>query len=479
MAGLTGQAIEQAKAGAARREIADGKCAGLYLVVQPGGAKSWALRFRSPVERDKQGQRKAKKLTLGTLAVGASKATPEIGQPLTLGQARVLATTAMETVRQGLDPSATRREEKAKVREHAVADNSIDAAMIEFLKRYKGKKKQGIRESTRLLTATYLGLKPDPDKPGQWKKTGRGVLGQWSGKPLASIVKRDAISLLNKLVDAGHGVTANRTLTVLKTFFGWCIKNDLLTISPVAVLDAVAKESERERILTGAELAAAWKVADVDCDSRRKDAVKGYPFGRLVQFVILTGARRDEMREAPWSEFELELASVALPNGAHWKGPLWTLPAIRAKNNNRHLVPLSPSAVDILGNLPNIHGGGLLFTLTGTTPISGLSRAKRRLDAAMLAEMRKHDPDYVMQPWTIHDLRRTFYSGLQALGFSMEVADACVNHRGAIRGASKHYAWYEYLPEKTAAFEAWARHVDGLVNGVAGADVVPLHGVTR
>jgi integrase len=171
---------------------------------------------------------------------------------------------------------------------------------------------------------------------------------------------------------------------------------------------------------------------------------------------------------------------VALPNGAKWQGPLWTLPPARAKNNNKHLVPLSPLAVDVLKNLPNIQGKGLLFTLTGTTPISGLSKVKRRLDAAMLAELRKADPDYVMQPWTLHDLRRTFYSGLQALGFSMEVADACVNHRGAIRGAAKHYAWYEYLAEKTAAFEAWARHVDTLVNGrEAGDNVVTLHGARQ
>ncbi len=473
MAGLTATTIGHLKPDErdgkkVRTEFADGR-AGLYLVVQPGGAKSWALRFRSPVERDKHGQRKAKKLTLGPLAAGQSKAKPEIGHPLTLTQARMLATAALETVRQGTDPTADRRDEKAKAKEAAIdrSVNTVDAAMIEFLKRYKGRKTQGLRESTRLLTATYFGLRPDPENPDDWKrppdpenpdggfvKTGGGVLKHWSGKPLASITKRDAISLLNALVDAGHGVTANRTLTVLKTFFNWCIVNDKLTTSPVAVLSAVAPEYERGRILTGAELVAAWKAANDE----------GYPFGHLVQLAILTGARRDEMRKAPSNEFKLDGASLKLPNGAAWQGPLWMLPASRAKNNNEHLVPLSAPAVDLLRRMHNIHGKGLIFTLTGTTPISGLSKAKRRLDAAMLAELRKNDPDYKWEKWTLHDLRRTFYSGLQALGFPHEVAEACVNHRGAIRGAAKHYAWYEYLAEKTVAFEAWARHVDALVN---------------
>ncbi|QDM32186.1 site-specific integrase [Tardiphaga sp. vice352] len=470
---LTATAVERAKPSTVekngkreivRREIADGGCPGLYLVVQPSGAKSWALRFRSPNrtmrDKTKKVERAAKKLTLGTVAMGLSRAAPQIGHPLTLSQARMLATAALETVRQGVDPTAVRREEKAKIVEEqkaATEDVTVDARMMEFLKRYKGKQKQGLRESTRLLTATYFGLKPDAEAPSGWKTTGRGVLGSWTGKPLASITKRDAITLLDGLVDAGHGVTANRTLTVLKTFFTWCIKNDHLDTSPVAVLDAFAAESERERVLTKAELVAAWKAAEAEA----------YPFGRLVQLAILTGSRRDELRKAPRSEFELDGASLTLPSGGSWRGPLWTLPAARAKNGNRHLVPLSSRAVDVLRALPSIEGKGLLFTLTGTTPISGMSKVKKRLDAAMLAELRKTDPDAVLLPWTLHDLRRTFYTGLQQLGFPIEVADACVNHKGNIRGAAKHYAWYEYLAEKTVAFDAWARHVDALVKGSA------------
>jgi integrase len=442
---LTGLAIAQAKAGTKRREVADGGCPGLYMAIHPTGAKSWTLRFRSPTERGNDKQRKAKKLTLGPLVNGAAADDePQIGRPLSLPQARMLATAALDQVRRGIDPTHVRREEKTKARDESISrnTNTIDAAMVEFLKRYKGKKKQGLRDSTRNLTAHYLGLKPDPENSGDWIKTDGGVLGKWSGRPLTSISKSDVTALVDEIDDSGRGVTANRTLTVLKTFFGWCVKRDKLTASPAASVDTPAEELSRDRVLSDAELLALWRAADGE----------SYPFGRLVQLLILTGARRDELRGAPWSEFDLDQRT-------------WLLPAERSKNGREHVVPLSSAAVEILRGLPRIKGR-LLFTTTGTTAISGLSKALDRL---------RGDAD-----WTLHDLRRTFYSGLQALGFSIEVAEACVNHKsGTLRGVAAVYGRHKYLVEKTAAFEAWARHVDGLVNGDGGASVLPMHGGRR
>lgn len=462
---LSSLAIKQLKPRSVRYEKSDGGAAGLFLVVHPSGIKSWVFRFRSPVERDEVGQRAPKKLTLGPLALTPSPAQPQIGHPLTPGQARMLATAVAEDVRRGIDPTHVRRQEKAEAKREAVRDNTIDAAMIEFLKRYQGRKRQGLRESTRLLTAHYLGLKPDPENPGEWKKTGNGVLGKWAGRPLASIAKHDAIVLLDALVDSGREVTANRTLTTLKTFFDWCVNRDMRDASPVASLDAVAHETERERKLTAAELVAAWKVAGRE----------GYPFGRLVQGLILLGQRRDELRELPRTELDLHGTSITLDDGSRWNEPLWTIPKERTKNGREHLVPLSPQAVALLKSLPTIKGKGLLFTTTGKTAISGLSKAKKRFDEAMRAELRNADPEHKWEDWTLHDLRRTFYSGLQALGFSIEIAEACVNHSsGTIRGVARVYARHKYIREKTQAFTAWARYVDDLVNGRTASNVAPF-----
>jgi len=372
------------------------------------GAKSWALRFRSPVERGKDGQRAARKLTLGT--AGA----------LSLVEARSLATAALADVERGIDPTHTKRKEK-------ITDSTVGAVMVEFLQRYKGRKQQGLRDSTRDLTAMYFGLKRDGD---QWKATGNGVLGHWSGWALASITKVDAILLLDRLVDRGHAVTANRTLTNLKCFFSWCVKRDMLASSPVALLDKPAPERSRERVLTDTELAAVWKAAQAS----------GHIFGAYVQLLVLTAARRDELREATWNEFDLGAGT-------------WLLPAGRSKNGHAHLTPLSPAAMTILRAMPRIGHAGLLFTRNGVNAIGDISRMKRRLDAAA-----------GVTGWTLHDLRRTVASGLQRAGFSLEVVEAILNHKsGTLRGVAGIYARHDYLAEKTKALKAWAQHVVPLV----------------
>jgi integrase len=446
---LTAISVSQARPGVSRREIPDGGCPGLYLVVQPSGTKSFGIRFRSPVDLDGHGRRAAKKLTLGPLAIGEPEDEPKIGHPLTLMQARALAAAALERVKRGEDPTHKRREERAKERDKIALNDTVDEAFVEFLGRYRGKKRQGLRDSTRLLTATHLGLKPSPDDPKGWVKTDSGVLRAWSGRSLSAITKNDVIRLVEQIADKGHGVKANRTLTVLKTFFGWAVKRDMIGASPAAVVDAPAEEKSRSRTLTDIEVAALWRAAES----------YGYPFGSMTKLLLLTAARRDELREAPWAEIDLG-------------EKLWSLPAVRAKNNREHLVPLSDTALAILKKMPRLKGG-LLFTTTGATPASGLSGAKRRIDALMVANLRETDRKYKLEPWTWHDLRRTVASGLQRLGFPIEAVEAVLNHKsGTLRGVAAVYARHNYLPEKTRALDAWAAHIANITGAASGGSNV-------
>jgi len=440
---LTDRTIVQVKAAESRREIPDGQCAGLYLTVHPTGAKAWALRFRSPIERDAAGQRKAKKLTLGPLANEPNDDEPQIGRPLSLTQARVLAAGALEQVRRGIDPTHERRTEKAANRDEAISRsaNTVDAAIIEFLTKYKGPKKRGLRDSTRNLTAYYFGLKPDAEKPGEWIKTDAGVLKRWSGRPLASITQHDVQTLVDAIAD-GAPVSANRTLAALKTLFKFYVKRQSLLTSPAALVDAPAAEESRDRILSDVEVKAVWQAADA----------AAYPFGRLVQLLLLTGARRDELREAPWAEFDLD-------------GGRWTLPGDRVKNGNEHSVPLSNWAKQILRSMPRIKGRGLLFTTTGDTPYSGLSKAKDRLDTAS-----------GVTGWTLHDLRRTAATGMaEKCGVQPHIIEAALNHVSgeSKRGVAGIYNRARYADEIRKALQAWADYVDALVSGNA-ANVVRI-----
>jgi integrase len=92
-------------------------------------------------------------------------------------------------------------------------------------------------------------------------------------------------------------------------------------------------------------------------------------------------------------------------------------------------------------------GAEHVFTVTGKTPVSGWSNAKRQLPAL--------DP-----PWVIHDLRRTVATGLQKLGVPLQVTEAVLGHvAGSRAGIIGIYQRHEYADEKRAALETWARHV--------------------
>jgi integrase len=177
----------------------------------------------------------------------------------------------------------------------------------------------------------------------------------------------------------------------------------------------------------------------------------------------LTGQRRDELANARRSEFDLDKT-------------LWTLPRERTKNDKAHLVHLSPLAIEILNTLPKIGGRGYLFTTTGESPVSGFGRARERLAAVMLNELRKADPasEVASEPFTLHDLRRTAATGMARIGVPHHVLDRVLNHTGGkISGVGAIYNRFEYLEERKAALDAWSRHVESLVRGVP-SNVVEL-----
>src|SRR3954465_7631858 len=88
---LTPAAVEKLKAGDTRREVPDAGAPGLRLVIQPTGAKSWAMRFRGT-------DGKHVKMTLGPLDLsGGESGQPVRGRPLTLAGARRLAAEVMHS----------------------------------------------------------------------------------------------------------------------------------------------------------------------------------------------------------------------------------------------------------------------------------------------------------------------------------------------------------------------------------------------
>lgn len=420
---LTAVAVDNAKAASKRQYVPDGG-SGLYLVVQPTGAKSWACWYRS--------SGKQHKLTLGRYPA------------LSLATARAMAAKALDDVARGKSPAGDKRAARAQAAEAL----QIEDAFRQFLdKHVRTRQGRPIRESTKRETARLLGLKRDPDNSDKWIASGGGVLARWQHlRILQAVTKSDVRDLLDDLVETAP-VTANRTLTALKTAFRFHVKRDNLTISPAADIDDPAPEGGgRERVLTDAELRALWQAAEAE----------GYAYGRMVQVLILTGCRRDEVRAAPRAEIDLDRRE-------------WLIPGARVKNATDHLLPIGETLAGILEALPVVGKGKLLFTTTGETPISGLSKVKARLHKAMTTEL-GHEP----APWSLHDIRRTFVSGLQRLGIGLEVREACVNHRAVTRaGVAGIYGRYDFADEKRAALGAWERHLGAILHSDAH-NVVPM-----
>jgi integrase len=174
----------------------------------------------------------------------------------------------------------------------------------------------------------------------------------------------------------------------------------------------------------------------------------------------LTGARRGEVAGMRWDEVDLEART-------------WTIPKERSKNGVAHEVPLSDAAVGILERLPRFDApAAFVFGANGMTPPSGFSRAKAKIDAAILAKASAAGVE-APKPWVLHDLRRSAASGMAGMGIAPHVVEAVLNHRsGTIKGVAAVYNRYSYQTEKRAALDAWARRLEAIVTGATAANVL-------
>ena len=281
----------------------------------------------------------------------------------------------------------------------------------------------------------------------------REVLPKWGERDIREITKRDVLDILDGMVDRGSPVSANRLRAHLNTLFNWAKGRDIVQANPLEGIKPPAPETPRDRVLNDAELRLFWMA----CERL------GQPFGPLFRLLLLTGQRRGEVAEMT----EREIA-----------GDVWTIPAARSKNGFEHTVPLSASAAAILAGVERIEGKpGYIFTTNGRSPVSGFTRATKRLRETMAEIAAKERGEAAeIAPFTLHDLRRSAATGMAGLGFPPHIVEAVLNHRsGTRRGVAGVYNRHDYAAEKRQALEAWARFVLSLVEG-RPANVVTLGG---
>jgi integrase len=248
--GLTDIAIKNLKSGPRRREIPDPGARGLYVVVQPSGVKSFAVRYRFG------GRNRKLTLQAGISLAAARKATAD----------------ALFQVTQGIDPCATKR--WAKQAQRLVANDTFQAIAEEYFR----------REGCRLRSMA-------------WQQSAlRRLVHPTLGERQVDAIRRSEIIRLLDAIDEGSGpVMADRVLAVIRRILNWHATRSDDFRSPIVrgMARTNGKERARERTLTDDELRSLWNATDV-----------ATPYASFIRFLLLTAARRDEAAHLRWDEID-------------------------------------------------------------------------------------------------------------------------------------------------------------------------------
>jgi integrase len=404
---FTDRSIAGLKAKKERYEVWEDGRTGLGVRVS-AKRKSWLYMYRFGG--------KARRMTLGTYPD-----TP-------LAKARVAHAKAKDLKDQGIDPGTVQAEQKEAERN---AETVADLA-AEYLEKWAKPRKRSAEEDERILN--------------------KDVLPAWGKKKAREVTRRDVIKLLDGIVDRGAPIQANRTLAVIRKMFNFGVGRDILDATPVAMVQAPAKECERDRVLSAEEVRTFWTGLD---KAPMTKAVR-----TALRLELVTAQRKGEIAGARRNEFDLD------------KG-VWEIPASRAKNGVAHVVPLSPLAIDLLREAMSLAGKAeWLFPSPrkdGPVRPRAVNFALRRAMAGSEGKA----PSIKLQDVTPHDLRRTAASGMTELGIDRLVVSKILNH--VERHVTATYDRYSYFDQKRRALDAWAAHVDAILSGKqAASNVVTL-----
>lgn len=370
----------------------DTEISGFGIRVYPSGKKSFILSYRQ----------------------NGTKRLFTIGQygNITLDMARELAKKKMGEVADGKDPLLNRKAAKKK------HEWTVKKAYADFLKKYAKTHTEYWEETDRIFE--------------------KDVLPAIGKKPIDEVKKEDIIKILDSVVERKARIMANRTLAAMRRFFNWCVERDLITSSPAYMVAAPARNRSRDRVLADFEIREIWNA----CENVE------YPFGPLVQFLILTGQRRGEVASMKWDDYDED-------------NRLWTLPRESTKTDRQHHVHVSEVAAKILEDAPDM--GSYVFTSAGERPFENFSRDKKSLDTK-IRKSRKESNQPSLADWTLHDIRRTVASGMARLNVAPHIIEKILNHSaGIISGVAAVYNRYEYADETKKALDMWSAHIQHIL----------------
>ncbi|HWV36881.1 MAG TPA: integrase arm-type DNA-binding domain-containing protein [Vulgatibacter sp.] len=375
---------------------------GLYLEVTPKGARLWRLKYRHGG--------KEKRISFG--------AFPEVS----LKEARDRRADARQLLRNGIDPSAQRQED----RRAATGADTFEAVAREWFatKRSEWVPAHGERQLRRLEVHVFP------------------MMGR---RPLAEITPPEALAVLRRIEERGTIETAHRVFWIVGEVFRFGVQTGRCASDPTRDLRGALRSPPEKNH------AAITEPKQFGALLRAIDSYMGQPTTAwALRLAPLVFVRPGELRQAEWSEIDLDAAT-------------WTIPAAKMKLRRDHVVPLAAQAVAIFREAHVLTGRGRYVFPSlrgGDRPMSNntLNAALKRLG-------------YGSDDAVAHGFRATARTMLdEVLHFRPDFIEHQLAHR--VQDANgRAYNRTSFLPERREMMQAWANFLDDLRKG---ADVVPL-----
>jgi integrase len=367
---------------------------GLYLYVSPTGGKLWRMDYRYA------GKRK-------TLSMGAYPT-------LSLADARTRRQEAKVQLAKGVDPGAHKQAVKAAVR--AESGRSYEVIAREWFGKYSSgwSESNGVKVLARQENYIFPFI---------------------GGKPIREVTAPELLEALRHIEKRGSLDTAHRALQDCGRVFRYAVATGRGERDTAADLRGALPPAK------GSNFAAITDPKEVGALLR---AIDGYEGGIVVSSALrlapLVFVRPGELRQAEWSEFDLD-------------GEEWRIRADRMKMRQVHIVPLARQTLEVLRELHKFTGHGKYLFPSPRTDARPIS------DVALLAALRRMG--YSKEEMTVHGFRSMASTLLNEHGYNRDWIERQLAHgeRNSIRAA---YNYAEYLPERRRMMTEWANYLDGL-----------------
>lgn len=353
---------------------------GLGMRVSKTGRKSWIYVYHH--------NGRSRRITFGTY--------PDIG----VADVRTLHATAMHNLENGIDPGDAIQVQRAQIRN----EPSVLELATEYMVRHASLKKSG-REDQRMLN--------------------HDVLPYWGALKAAQISRRDVTILLDRIVERGALIAANRVLALVRKMFNFGIERSLIESNPCDHVRQPSANVQRDRVLTQDEIRILWTKLD---DARMSESSK-----LVFKLQLVTAQRKGEIVNAEWSEIDFETR-------------IWTIPAQKVKNGRAHRIYLTDLALEIISQLRILAGESRYWL---PSPIGDKPMIETSLDHALRNNLVLIGIENV----TPHDLRRTAASFMSSIGITRLVLSKILNHSDS--SVTAIYDRHGYDQEKQEAWTLW------------------------